>query len=62
MMPVSSIAATDRIRQEVNAFPGVFDTLVTFPVRNVGLPATMEGLLRSRAEHRAESSSFPSRL
>jgi DNA-binding Lrp family transcriptional regulator len=45
MVPTASIAEVDGIRQDLAAVAGVFDTYVSFPVRTVELPGTLDRVL-----------------
>lgn len=48
LVPTGSMAEADRIREEIGRVPGVVDTVVTFPVRTVELPGTVDRALAAR--------------
>jgi DNA-binding Lrp family transcriptional regulator len=45
MVPTASVAEVDGIRQDLASVTGVFDTYVSFPVRSVDLPGTLDRVL-----------------
>ena len=49
MVPIASMATTDRIRREIGEIPGVWNTHVSFPVQNQEVHSVLDGLIATAA-------------